>query len=222
MEDATSLGIELSGLSTGQDGLLRTIEPVCSSAHGSEGTKTKGGSDSHRLSPSPGDAGPHVEKMSPLLTPSGIRGGICPIGTGWENEPPRSPSPEAEQKKLKHKHHYDTPLKMSYSQGSGSKTSYQTLQSASKEEGILPSGLPQWKVQMKEAHAQLNKRLHVRTSRCQSFYFYLRVIVVISRPSKRAMLVWPSLSTKKSVFTVITQNLYWVSPYPKCAWRAVR
>jgi hypothetical protein len=151
IDDANSLGIELNRLTTAGDGLLIAIsEPI---RPATETTKPQEKSDLPQFSTDPEEMTSPPAKMPPISIP-GARGADS---TRWM-EPPRSPSPEAEQRMLKHKQ-WCSPNKAPFSQGSGSKVSYQPLPAINKEEG------QKWASQTKAAHVQLDKKITVRIIR---------------------------------------------------------
>ena len=156
IDDANSLGIELNELITAGDGLLMAIsEPIKSNATvdgAAEPTKSRDKSDSPQFFSDPEEMTSRLSKIAPISIPEAARAGSA----RWI-EPPRSPSPEAEQRKLKYKQ-WCPSAKIPFSQGSGSKISYQPLRTINGE----AEDRRKWVSHTQAAHVQLEKKLNVR------------------------------------------------------------
>jgi hypothetical protein len=108
---------------------------------------------SPQISTDPEEMASHLSKIAPISIPETARGAGP---TRWV-EPPRSPSPEAEQRMLKHKP-WCASNKAPFSQGSGSKISYQPLPTLNTE----AEDRQKWASHTKAAHVHLEKKLTVR------------------------------------------------------------
>jgi hypothetical protein len=129
------------------------IRPIAAVTAVAESTKSRDKSGSSQFSTDPEEMTSHHSKIAPISIPETAR---AAGSTRWI-EPPRSPSPEAEQRMLKHKQ-WCPSNKTPFSQGSGSKISYQPLPTINTE----TEDRQKWVSHTKAAHAHLDKKLAVR------------------------------------------------------------
>jgi hypothetical protein len=128
-------------------------EPIRPVAAVAESTKSQKKSDTPRFPFDFEELTSGLSSIAPISIPKFAQGAGS---TRWI-EPPRSPSPEAEQRMLKQKP-WCPSNKAPFSQGSGSKISYQPLPTLN----IEAEDRQKWASHTKTAHVHLEKKLTVR------------------------------------------------------------